>query len=287
VVATNVSQQTLALAAERAASRRLDNIEFVRMDAEALRFEDGSFDAATNTFGLMFCSDPLRALLEAYRVLAPGGRIAIATWDEPSKSPFFTVMRDTAATFLALPRIKACPPSICGWRPIAPRRHVAARLGSQIVGCLAHVAARSSVPLATALIMILTFPFLLITGASRAASLPTHARKAHRDCAERVHVRFVFGLRRPGGPVSETEWMAFLSEVLTPRFPNGLTIIEASVQWRGTGDRSEREPSRIVEIVQDELPDVNHRIGEVVTTYKNRYQQESVMVTRARLEACF
>jgi hypothetical protein len=52
-----------------------------------------------------------------------------------------------------------------------------------------------------------------------------------------------------------------LSEVVTPHFPNGLTIIEASGQWRSNGDRLEREPSRIVEIVQDELPDVkpSHR----------------------------
>jgi ubiquinone/menaquinone biosynthesis C-methylase UbiE len=111
VVATDLSQRMLALASERARSERLDNIEFVQMDAEALRFKDGSFDALTNTYGLMFCSEPLQALSEAYRVLARGARIAIATWDEPSKSPFFTVMRDAAARFFALPETRSDDPA--------------------------------------------------------------------------------------------------------------------------------------------------------------------------------
>lgn len=137
-----------------------------------------------------------------------------------------------------------------------------------------------SAVLVTALAMLLS-----ITGALTAASVTT--RDGLPACAERVHIRLIFGLQGPRGPVSEPEWKAFLSEVVTPRFPNGLTIIEANGQWRGTGDRMEREPSRIVEIVQDESPAVSRRLDEIVTIYKYRHQQESVMVTRARLEACF
>ncbi len=93
----------ITVASRRAKSERLDNIEFVQMDAEALRLPDVSFDIVTNAYGLMFCADPARALEESRRVLVPGGRVAIAVWDEPSKSPFFTVIRDAAQRFLALP----------------------------------------------------------------------------------------------------------------------------------------------------------------------------------------
>ena len=61
-----------------------------------------TFDAVTNAYGLMFCPDPQLAVSEAYRVLKTGGRFAVATWDEPSNSPFFTVITSEAAPILSL-----------------------------------------------------------------------------------------------------------------------------------------------------------------------------------------
>ena len=73
-------------------------------------FADNSFDAVTNAYGLMFCPDTLGALNEANRVLKPGGRCALVTWDEPSKSPYFTVIVGVASTFLSLPAIDPANP---------------------------------------------------------------------------------------------------------------------------------------------------------------------------------
>jgi SAM-dependent methyltransferase len=64
---------------ERAAAERLD-VEFVEGDAEALPFEDGSFDVATSTFGVMFAPNQPRAAAEIVRVVRPGGRIGLASW---------------------------------------------------------------------------------------------------------------------------------------------------------------------------------------------------------------
>ena len=52
--------------------------EFERMDAEALRFADGTFDAALCALGLMYVPDPPRALAELRRVLRPRGRVVAA-----------------------------------------------------------------------------------------------------------------------------------------------------------------------------------------------------------------
>jgi len=90
------------------------------MDAEHLQFADNSFDAVTNVYGLMFCPDTLGALNEAHRVLKPGGRCGLVTWDEPSKSPYFAVILEVASTFLSLPPIDPADPG--PFRLAAPRR---------------------------------------------------------------------------------------------------------------------------------------------------------------------
>ncbi|HEX3770484.1 MAG TPA: class I SAM-dependent methyltransferase [Polyangiaceae bacterium] len=69
----------LARGAERARAERLD-VRFVEGDAEALSFDDGAFDAAISTFGVMFAPDQERAARELTRVVHPGGVIALANW---------------------------------------------------------------------------------------------------------------------------------------------------------------------------------------------------------------
>jgi ubiquinone/menaquinone biosynthesis C-methylase UbiE len=49
-------------------------------DAEALPFDDASFDVALSTFGVMFAPDRERAATELLRVVRPGGRIGLASW---------------------------------------------------------------------------------------------------------------------------------------------------------------------------------------------------------------
>jgi SAM-dependent methyltransferase len=55
-------------------------ISFREGDAEALPFDDGSFDVVISQFGHMFAPRPNVAIAEMLRVLRPGGMIAFATW---------------------------------------------------------------------------------------------------------------------------------------------------------------------------------------------------------------
>jgi SAM-dependent methyltransferase len=64
---------------ERAAAERLQ-VELLDGDAEALPFEDGSFDAVTSVFGTMFAPDHEKTADELVRVCRPGGTIALASW---------------------------------------------------------------------------------------------------------------------------------------------------------------------------------------------------------------
>lgn len=60
---------------------RRPTISFVRTGAEHLPFEDGRFDRALSTMAYHHFEDPDRALAEARRVLAPGGRVVICDLD--------------------------------------------------------------------------------------------------------------------------------------------------------------------------------------------------------------
>ncbi|MDQ7010607.1 MAG: class I SAM-dependent methyltransferase [Mariprofundaceae bacterium] len=55
-----------------------DRIEFQVGDMHHLPFADGAFDVALSTYSLCPLYDPVRAALEMYRVIRPGGRIGIA-----------------------------------------------------------------------------------------------------------------------------------------------------------------------------------------------------------------
>jgi hypothetical protein len=106
-------------------------------------------------------------------------------------------------------------------------------------------------------------------------------------CTRQVQARLFFGLHGSAGIVSEREWALFLGQIVTPRFPDGLTVFEASGQWHGRARQLEQEPARVVEIVHDDSPSARSFINQIVTVYKARYQQQSVMVTRTHIDVCF
>ena len=110
VVATDISSEMLAVSLRRAHRAGIDNVEFIEADAEKLQFDNDSFDAVTNTYGLMFCPDLERAVREMRRVLRPGGRAAIVVWDEPRNNPFFEVIFTAAAPLLALAPLESGVP---------------------------------------------------------------------------------------------------------------------------------------------------------------------------------
>lgn len=86
VIGVDLSEAMLEEARRVAGERDIGNVSFRRADAEALGLPEESFDVGFCAFGLMYAPDPVRALGEIRRVLAPGGgRAAIAVWGERSR----------------------------------------------------------------------------------------------------------------------------------------------------------------------------------------------------------
>ena len=98
-----------------AARRRADEagveIEWVEGDAEALPFEDASFDRVSSVFGVMFAPRHRRAAGELVRVARPGGRIAIAAWTPEGLNG---QMFKTLAGHLPAPPPELQPPVLWG-----------------------------------------------------------------------------------------------------------------------------------------------------------------------------
>lgn len=79
VTSTDYVEELLAKASARASADALD-VTFKLADAEALPFEDRSFDVVLSTFGAMFTPDHRKTADEMLRVLRSGGRIGLANW---------------------------------------------------------------------------------------------------------------------------------------------------------------------------------------------------------------
>ena len=74
------------------ARTRVSRVPFQRGDAQALDFDDESFDAVVCGFGVIHLPEPGRALSEFQRVVRRGGRVALSTWEAPKPSNGFGLL---------------------------------------------------------------------------------------------------------------------------------------------------------------------------------------------------
>ncbi len=93
-----------------------------------------------------------------------------------------------------------------------------------------------------------------------------------------VQVSLLFGLNRPDGShVSQHDWTRFVRDVVTPRFPDGFSVLRMTGQWRDEhSGRIIREPSRIIWVATPLTPDLRLRLEAIRQTYRQRFGQDSV-----------
>ena len=87
VLATDLSAEMLGYGRKRAEKLGLDNIEFRRMDAQALELPEAAFDAVLCRWGVMFLPNLDGALAGFRRCLKPGGRLVAAVWGPAERVP--------------------------------------------------------------------------------------------------------------------------------------------------------------------------------------------------------
>jgi hypothetical protein len=102
-----------------------------------------------------------------------------------------------------------------------------------------------------------------------------------------LRTNLYFGLNRKGGNISETQWRTFLRDVVTPHFPQGLTVWEAGGQWRRADGAIVKEHSKVLLLVHDDTPPMRAAIADIIERYKKSFEQESVLWETARVCAAF
>lgn len=121
------------------------------------------------------------------------------------------------------------------------------------------------------LIVVLTLATLVAFGDSRAAECAAPARLMAR-------VQLFFGTTLADGQaLADAEWLKFVDEQVTPRFPEGLTELSGRGQWRRPDGVISREPSRVLLLWYSPAKNREADIEAVREAYKSRYKQLSVM----------
>jgi ubiquinone/menaquinone biosynthesis C-methylase UbiE len=87
VLGIDIAESLLELARNKSRQQGLENIEFRYGDFENLGLRDESFDAVVCVFGIFFVPDMLAAVQELWRMVRPGGKLAITSWGEKVFEP--------------------------------------------------------------------------------------------------------------------------------------------------------------------------------------------------------
>ena len=95
-----------------------------------------------------------------------------------------------------------------------------------------------------------------------------------------LEVDLYFGRDKDGrGEVSEAEWAGFLAEVVTPRFPDGLSVLNVEGQARDPAGRTVRERTKLLVVVVFDAPAHQTKVREIVEAYRQRFGQHGVFRT--------
>lgn len=142
VLGVDLAERLLERARAKAKAHTLANVEFRAGDMLDLGFEGADFDAVVCVFGIFFVPDMEAAIRELWRLVRPGGELAITTWGPRFFEPVNTVFWDS---------VRAVRPSLHKgfnpWDRISEPEAVRALLCSAGVEEAAVVAESGSQPL--------------------------------------------------------------------------------------------------------------------------------------------
>ncbi|BAZ17602.1 hypothetical protein NIES4071_94820 [Calothrix sp. NIES-4071] len=130
----------------------------------------------------------------------------------------------------------------------------------------------------------ITLASLLITTPA-CTNLKTRAESSQKTL---IKEELYFGLSKPGGKtVSEVEWQQFLNRVITPRFKDGLTVIDANGQYLNSSGVLVKEKSKVIVVIYENSSTKNKMVKDTISNYKQTFQQEAVLRVTSNVKVSF
>lgn len=121
VLHTDFSEEMVKVAWQRFETEGVGGVESRVMDAEQTDLPDASMDVVVCRMGYMLMGDPATALRESARVLARGGRLALAVWTDAASNPWVSLGMQAVAEELSAP---PPPPDAPGMWSLGDRQRV-------------------------------------------------------------------------------------------------------------------------------------------------------------------
>jgi len=124
--------------------------------------------------------------------------------------------------------------------------------------------------------------FAVVLALSLAGCVTPQAGAPAASCASgdaMVETQLFFGMSRPkGGVVSTRDWDAFVAREISPRFPEGFSVIDGAGFWRdGASQKTISEKSKAVVRLHAPSAEADQAIGAIVDAYKVKFEQEAVL----------
>ena len=93
-----------------------------------------------------------------------------------------------------------------------------------------------------------------------------------------MRTELFFGLSKPdNSEVTEAEFQHFIDTKVTPRFPDGLTLINAKGQFKDSVGTIIQEGSKLLILLYPFNKESSKAVEQIRTDYKNEFQQQSVL----------
>lgn len=104
----------------------------------------------------------------------------------------------------------------------------------------------------------------------------------------RTELYFGLGLEgRPGG-VDEAGWRQFLDAEVTPRFPDGLSVVDVYGQWQGKDQAApERLRSKLIVLLYPDSPAHRAAVDAIRVAWKTKTGDQSVLRVTQPAEVSF
>jgi hypothetical protein len=135
-----------------------------------------------------------------------------------------------------------------------------------------------------------TEPQVQPVGDVQIIQIPLWSGRAERGgVAAFLRTELYFGSNKPDGTaVTPEEFQAFVDAYITPRFPDGLTLLTGVGQFRGANGVTERERSVLLILLYpvQAAKKSGQRIEEIRSFYEHKFQQESVLRADQPLFEC-